>query len=512
MKLLIFFPNAANWAQICSAVPILSGIAKKLEWELDYFDTWRYKDEDFMRVEQEKIKNGGFKMGYNLQQHVDKTYDQITVDLQNKIDQFKPDLIAISALSTEYKFLLTFFNKIIIPQTTKVIIGGMHATMKYEEIIESKLFDLVAFGEGEETFEEVLFKIKNNYHINDIKGTYFYDKNLDVIVKNSKRPLLPANKLWETQRDFSFYEDDEYFFRPFDGKKIRRYEMETARGCPWNCAYCGNSALKAFNKGLGKYVKTRPIESSIKEMKILKEKFKVDIFAFQDECFFAHSKTWLKEFMDQYKLEINKPFLLMTRPETITEENIKLILSYDLPFQASIGVESGSEYILKKVCERTCTNEKVIKAFKILAKNKIRASAFFIVGFPFETREDVFKSINLCKKLKPSIVSLGIFQPYPGQKLTDTCINEEFITKDQIPGVFVSDSLLKMPEPYMSAKEIKDIWRVFMLYATLPKKYYKDIEKCENEYHNQQDLYNKLVKLRWNEYDFGNKKGDKKLI
>lgn len=515
MKLLILFPNAVNWAAICTAVPILGGIAKHKKWEVEYFDTYTYQNEILSSGEKAREKIAGFKVGPSniLEGNVKKYFEDIAPDLQNKIDEFKPDLIAITALSTEYAFLLKFFDKITYPKNTKVIIGGIHATFRPMQVIKTKLFDLVAIGEGEEIFGELLTKLENKDRIDDILGTYFYNRKTGEIKINDKRFLLPAEKLWEVERDHSFFKSDAYFLRPFDGKQINRYEMEISRGCPYNCTYCANSALKKFNKGLGKYVKVRPIESSINQMKKLMDEFKIGIFSFQDECFLSHPTSWLKEYLDEYKKHINKPYLFMTRAETITEEKIQLLMSYNIPFQASLGVESGSEDILKNVLNRTCTPDKVIEAFKILNKYRIRTSTFFMIGLPFEKREDTFKSINVCKKVKPSVASIAIYQPYPGQELTQTCIDNGFIQEEIIPGTFNSDSILKMPSPpYMSSKDIRNLWKVFMLYAMLPKKYWKDIEKCERDYDNNVELFEKLLKLRWKKYDYAEKKHDIKLV
>ena len=507
MKLLIIFPNATYWATVSTAVPILVGIAKYKNWQIEYFDTYNYKK---TVTEDEKEKTGGFKAGFELKQE-NKEFNQIVTDLQEKINSYKPDLIAITALSTEYDFLLKFFPQILIPTKTKVVIGGIHTTLKPEQTLNTKLFDIIAFGEGEETFNELLTKIENNESLSNILGTYYYDKEHDIVYRNPKRRLLSADKLWEIQHDFSLFKP-EYFLRPFDGKKIMRNEIEISRGCPYHCAYCGNRVLKEFNRGLGKYVKTRPINSSIKQMKELKEKFNINLFVFADECFLSHPFDWIKEFMSEYKKEIDRPYLFMTRSETVTEEKIQMLLSFNIPFQISIGVESGSDRILKDVCDRSCTNEQIMNAFTILNRNRIRTNAFFIVGFPWETREDTFKTINLCRKIKPSVASVSIFQPYPGQKLTSDCIEQNFYDGQHIPGSFTDDSLLNMPEPYLSNKEIKNLWRVFMLYATLPKKYYKDIEKCEFDYANNKDLYNTLIDLRWKKYDWAEKKGDIKLF
>lgn len=511
MKLLILFPNATDYATVSTAVPILGGIAKSRNWKIEYFETYKYKK--YVDTKYKKDEAGGFKPGFDVA-HETKDFEQIPIDLQKKITEFQPDILAITALSPEYDFLLTFFPQIIIPENTKVIIGGIQATLLPEKTISTKLFDMVAIGEGEETFNEILQRFEEKGDITNIRGTYFYDKKNNKIFKNEKRFLLPADKLWEIERDYSFYDDmnDDYFLRPFDGKKIRKTEIEISRGCPYHCTYCANSALKDFNKGLGRYVKTRPIESSIKQMKKLIDEFGINFFYFADECFLCHPITWIKEYMDQYKLEINLPYIFMSRAENVTEEKINLLMSYDIRFQISIGVESGSDEILKNVCERSCTNDHIIRAFEIINKYKIRSSAFFIVGFPFEKREDTWKTINLCKKIKPSVASVSIFQTYPGVELTRRCIEHGFIEENAHAGLLTSDSLLNMPKPYLSAKEIKNLWRTFMLYATLPDEYYKDIEKCENDFENNKDLYNKLLDIRWKEYDWAEKKGDLKIV
>ncbi len=507
-KVLFLFPNAANWPTICSSTPILAGIAKKSGWEIDYFDTYNY--EKSIDSSSEKEKAGGFKPGFCKQENINQKFSDIVLDLQKKLNETKPDLLAISVLSHEYEFLMSFFNEIKIPVMTKVIIGGIHPTLKSEEVAKSGQFDIICAGEGEKTFHEVLQRIDDDVNIKNIAGTLFFDRLKKIIKINPKRNLLSAEELWAIESDFSFFEE-KYFIRPFDGKTINRYDVDIGRGCPYNCAYCGNSALKNYNEGLGKYVKSRPLKSTYAHLKNMRDNYKVDIFQFMDECFLAHSISWLKDFMDMYK-QIGLPFIFQTRAETISEEKIKLLKSYKIPFQASVGVESGSEKIMHDVCDRKCTVKQVIDAFEILNRENVRSNAFFMLGLPFEKRENIFKTIELCRKIKPSVASVAIFQPLPGQKLTETCIREGFITGNESMATFTSHSLLKMPKPYLSSTEIRNLWRVFILYSVLPKTYYSQIEKCEKNYEANQELFDELMKLRWEKYDFAITKGDIKLV
>ena len=81
-KLLILFPNATDVATISNAVPILAGIAKYRNWEIEYFDTYSYSktlDED------QKDKMGGFKAGFEIKPS-SKEFNEIEIDLQEKIN------------------------------------------------------------------------------------------------------------------------------------------------------------------------------------------------------------------------------------------------------------------------------------------------------------------------------------------------------------------------------------------------------------------------------------------
>ncbi|MBA7679210.1 hypothetical protein ES703_87494 [subsurface metagenome] len=411
-KILFLYPNTANSPNIPNAVAILAGIAKNFSWHMDYFDTYIYeKTRDSM---QDRESSGEFKPSESLVSTEFKPSDNLVLDSQNKINTFKPSIIAISCISFEYEFLLTFFPDIHVPKETLVLIGGIHATLKPDEVISTGLFDLVCIGEGEEAFVEILTKFEKGQDLSDIKNVYFRDRNRGTITRNSRRKLLDENELWQTTLDYSLF-DESYFSYPFDGKMYRRYSFEVARGCPYDCTYCGNTALKEANKGLGRFVRTRPIESIKENMKKLIHDHGIELFYFEDECFFAHTTSWLKELAEWYGQEIKKPFIFQTRPESVTEEKIEILKQMNVPFfQVSIGIESGSEKILFEVCNRRTKIHKIIESFDLLHKYNIRTCAFFMIGFPYETREDIFKSIRLCRRIKPTVAIVSIFQPMPG--------------------------------------------------------------------------------------------------
>jgi len=497
-KILFLFPNTANRASIPTSIPILSGIARKHGWDVSYFDTTNYqKPHDSF---EDKELTGGFKSGYiNIKGEM-KSSEQLLFDLQQNINELKPDIIAITAMSCDYQYLMTFFPKICIQNNIIVIIGGIHSILKPNEVVKTGLFDLVCIGQGEKTFDEILTNHETGHGVENIDGTYFFRKNKyrNNVVKNPERKLLEPEKLWNIEPDYSIF-NDRYFTYPFDGQIVNILLMEVARGCPYNCSYCGNSAIKKIYERLGKYVVTRPLDSLFKTLNKLINERNIDILNIVDECFLCHPKSWLKDFAERYSKEIKKPFLIQTRPETITEENIKILDSFGAPFyQISLGVESGSERILFDICNRKTKIDSIIRAYDLMNRHNIRTGAYFMIGFPTETREEIFQTINLCKRINATINSVAIFQPLPGQELTEFCLKEGYINGNEPMQTFTSGSVLKMSQ--ISAEEILGLSRTFLLYAKLPEEYYSEIERCEKDFENNKDLYKRLVDLRWH-YD-----------
>ena len=63
----------------------------------------------------------------------------------------------------------------------------------------------------------------------------------------------------------------------------------------------------------------------------------------------------MEQFCTWYGKEVKLPLLLQTRPESVTEEKIKLISDIGVSVQVSLGVESGNERILRDICNRGTT-------------------------------------------------------------------------------------------------------------------------------------------------------------
>jgi radical SAM superfamily enzyme YgiQ (UPF0313 family) len=92
----------------------------------------------------------------------------------------------------------------------------------------------------------------------------------------------------------------------------------------------------------------------------------------------------------------------------------------------AFGAESGSERILKYL-SKDITIEDLIKSAEIRPK-EIGARYQWMVGVPGETKEDVFKTVNLIKKINQihphSAHGMELYSPLPGCELYQRVLEE----------------------------------------------------------------------------------------
>ena len=492
-KILLLYPNSTNDGVMPLAIGILSTIAKDLGCDVEYFETSFYQKEG--SVPEERERTGEFKLSDRKKSIELLAYDRLQKDFFEKIENFRPDVLGVTANSIEFeKFEELIVGLDAITPKPLVVVGGVHPTVAPDEVINNPLVDALCRGEGEMAWEEFLVCLINNQDLSNIKNFWF--KTESGIKKNPIRPLIRADKLWQRPLDFSFF-DQRHFTAPFDGKIYHRGQIESSRGCPFECTYCANTAFKNVYKGLGKFVRVRPFDNLVKAIHKQVE-LGSQMLQFQDECFLSVPYKFLKQFCEWYGEEIKLPMMIQTRPESVKVEKIKLLADMNTPVQLSCGIESGSERILFEICNRKTKLADIKKAFEIIKQFNIRTTGYTMIGFPTETRAEAFQTIHFIRDLDLDISIMSIFYPFPGTPLREYCIEKGFITGKEKTTSFTDPPILKN-QP-MSPMEVYNIRRVYSLYARLPQEYLPAVERCEKDFDNNQKLYNDLISLMYESY------------
>ena len=217
---------------------------------------------------------------------------------------------------------------------------------------------------------------------------------------------------------------------------------------------------------------------------------------FITDTFLAMSEKEFNEFCEMYS-EFKLPFFMNTRPETITEYRAKKLKEINC-HRANIGVEHGNYDFRANVVGRSYTNEAAIKAFEIMHDSGVSTQSNNIVGYPDETRSLVFDTIELTRKLKCNDINAYTFTPYHGTSLRQLCEEKNYIDKDSLSHIYATDSMLNMPT--ISKDEIRGLIKTFVLYARLPRSYWKEIKIAESETDSGVEKYKKLMSLYQKEF------------
>ncbi len=181
------------------------------------------------------------------------------------------------------------------------------------------------------------------------------------------------------------------------------------------------------------------------------------------------------KFIDIYS-DIRLPFWMQSRPETITEDRIRKLKEVGC-HRMSLGLEHGNDEFRKRVLNKRFDNETMINASKIIADVEIPLTVNNMIGFPEETRELIFDTIELNRQITADSMNCSVFAPFHGTSLHKLCVERGYIAEDFILGSINTEAPLNMPQ--LSRDEIQGIRRTFVLYIKLDKKYWPLIKKAE---------------------------------
>ncbi|MEK7376166.1 MAG: radical SAM protein [Candidatus Margulisiibacteriota bacterium] len=263
------------------------------------------------------------------------------------------------------------------------------------------------------------------------------------------------------------------------GKVFKMLHVEIDRGCPYNCTYCAAPSLKKMYaaNNCGNYFRQKRSGRIIDEMIYLKDKYQPNYIDFNAESFLARDINELKDFAVRYKTKIGLPFWCQSRTETVTEEKISVLKDMgctDLQF----GIEHGNEEFRKRVLNRHQSNGGMLKALKIVEKYGIPYSVNNIIGFPNETRELMFDTIEFNRLINPKTMNCYILTPYSGTPIRDYCVDNGLLDRDAKTEQLLDGADIK--NPYVNRNELKGIQRTFSLYARLPKDRWPEIKLAES--------------------------------
>ena len=492
-KVLFIYPNTMMATLLPLHLSTLSSCLKKECFQVKLFDTTYYKTEK-VSFEQKKVELLQIKK-FNLEDGgITFKKTDIFQDLNDLVDSYKPDLIGITLVEDTYKLGLSLLNSIR-QKDIPVIAGGVFVNFFAEELLQNECIDMACVGEGEQALTELCSAMAKGKDIHSIKNIWV-KKASGEIARNEPRELIDLNTL--PYIDFDIFEPNR-MCRPMQGRLFRMLHVESQRGCPYHCTYCEAPAIRSFYQSYGykQYFRQKTPKRLIEEIKFLVDKYKPDYININAECFLAIQVKDLRELAALYKNEIGIPFWCQGRPETVTEEKIAILKDMncaDLQF----GIEHGNEEFRAKVLNRHCSNAKMLEAFKIVEKYKIPYTVNNIIGFPDETRELIFDTINFNRQINPKTINCYIMTPYHGTKVREMCIEKGYLAKDAETKQLLDGADFNYKT--ISKEELFGLQRTFSLYSRFPESEFGRIRIAERSDEEGNAVFKELSDLYYERF------------
>ena len=367
------------------------------------------------------------KNGYKDIKILDFSFHKSLDQAYKEIKKIKADLVGISAMS----YLMEPSLKIasIIKQNNPNIIiafGGPHATMYPEDVARENNVDIVAYGEAEKTFLNLIQHIEQEKSLKEVRGIA-YKTPEGQVVKNPPAELIKdLDEIGMPARDMIPTFKKYISLVPFFPLEFPMTTMVTSRGCPYSCTFCQPTLEKLF----GKIPRTRSAKNIVDEMEYLQNHYKIKSIFFSDSLFtYKRSRTMdiCKEIVDR-KLDIT--WECQSRVNTIDKELVVWMKKANCKV-LSFGVESGSQRILDFAGKGT-TKSQISNAFKICREVGIVASCNYMIGFPTETKEDLKMSLQQMLETKPDLLNVYITSPVPGTAMYDAAKGMNLIKTEDL--------------------------------------------------------------------------------
>lgn len=340
-------------------------------------------------------------------------------EVEKDVIDFRPDIIIISTTNATVLSDIEFINRIYDFHKCEFIIKGaifFDISEKHLVSLDLRYINYLIGGEIETIIEPLVNCIlRNKGSFEDIPGIIYRNGGsfrktaFDVWQDNLDTLPFPARELMK----------NELYTRPDTGEAMAT--IQVSKGCPANCIYCLTPIIS------GKKVRKRSVETIFEEICECYYRFGIKNFFFKADTFTIETQ-WAEELCNKIinsdlcgKIE----FTVNSRVKPLEVPLLEKLKKAGC-FMLAVGFESGNAKTLQLIKKGTCVDDN-LRAAKIIKKVGIPLFGFFMIGFPWETREDIINTLDFMLKINPDFIELHIAMPYYGTELYDLCERFETI-------------------------------------------------------------------------------------
>jgi anaerobic magnesium-protoporphyrin IX monomethyl ester cyclase len=332
-----------------------------------------------------------------------------------------------------------------------VVWGGWHPSMFARECLTEDSVDVTVRGQGEETFAEIVTRLKDGRSLEGCAGCTVRLAD-GTIHENPPRPLAPVDKF--RAHDYGLIPVERYF----ELKGKRQLDYISSQGCNFRCAFCSDPFVYGR-----KWVGLEPTRMALR-LKELWDRYHFDDVNFQDETFFTKRARVeaLADRIVESRMGITWAATMRADQGVRLPEEVWARCKESGLRRLLVGVESGSDEMLKRI-RKDIKIDQVFRTAERMLRYGIAGHFPFIVGFPDEDDASIQATLDCAKKLRslsPDFLTpIYYFKPYPGSELVIEAVARGFRLPETLDGWSQFDYVAGLPGPWVSPQKFELIER-----------------------------------------------------
>ncbi|MEG1371055.1 MAG: lipid biosynthesis B12-binding/radical SAM protein [Mucinivorans sp.] len=344
-------------------------------------------------------------------------------ELQQYLTEQSPDFICISirnvdgANSLDKRGFLPDYKLIVntVRQSTSrpIIVGGAGFSIFPEVFIRELGADYGIAGEGEAALSELILALSAGQQI---------AKTPHLIPRDGVKYIKSPQAVYEPQLV-------EYYW-----KESGMLNIQTKRGCPYNCIYCTYPQID------GRCVRTMDVGSIVETIAKMKRDYGVNYWFFTDSIFNINDRYNAELAEALVKSGVNISWGAYFAPKDISDEQMALYKASGLT-HIEYGTESFCDATLEAYGKRF-TFDDVLSCSEMALKHNVFYSHFLILGGWGESRQQLETTIRNSKKLRHTVIF-----PYIGMRIYPNTRLHKYAIEDGV--VDVTDDLME-PRYYIT--------------------------------------------------------------
>lgn len=339
----------------------------------------------------------------------------IVTDDERLLAGKKPDLVGITSLSVSFDGAVALAERLRKTTSAPIVIGGYHISALPHTL--PKAFDAGVLGEGEETLGELTAQLLRGGlapgELKKIRGLVFHEGGKRVLTGN-RALLSPLDQL-----PFPRIEEN-----PGDPGEARIF---TSRGCLFRCGFC---AAPRHWKGLRVFSAGYVVEYMEKILATLGRVERISVY----EDIFVADKARFREILRlilRKGLHKRVSFEAAVRADLLDDEMCRDFRKANFT-KIRFGAESGSDSVLKRLKRGAASVRDNQAAVDLCGKHGIAVAATFMVGAPWETKKDMFKTLDFIRKNRRKLIAeaICVAMPIPGSERWAPALREGLVSEN----------------------------------------------------------------------------------